>query len=113
MLSIRTSMRLAAASAWVGPAITPKAVRADGQLTFFWRSQEIVAPQAFSPTSEQLAARTAEKVPTLEGLLHQIEVRIDPALAHNQFRPAVTIDRKGEVIVSAFENVIASALRRQ
>jgi hypothetical protein len=88
-------------------------VRADGQLTFFWRSQEIVAPQAFSPTSEQLAERTAEKVPTLEGLLHQIEVRIDPALTHNQFWLAVAIGRKNEVSVSAFQKVLTNALRRQ
>jgi hypothetical protein len=67
----------------------------------------------FQPYLTAAAARTAEKVPALEGLLHQIEVRIDPAFAQNHFRPAVTIDRKGEVTVSAFENVIASALRRQ
>jgi hypothetical protein len=99
LLSIRTSMRLAAASAWVGPTITPKPayvgrVRADGPLTCFWRSQEIVTPQAFSPTSEQLAARTAEKVPTLEGLLHQIEVRIDPAFAQiSSGRPLRSIEK--------------------
>ena len=64
-------------------------------------------------TAEQLAARTEEEVPTLEGLLHQIEVRIDPALTKSYFRPAVAIDRQNEVSVGALENVLTNALRRQ
>ena len=55
MLSIRTSMRLAAASACIGSTITPYKpayvgrVRADGQFDILWRSRELVEPQAFSP----------------------------------------------------------------
>ena len=73
------------------------------------------APRAsgFQPYLRAAGGANCRKVPTLEGLLHGIEVRIGPAFAQNQFRPAVTIDREGEVTVSAFENVIASALRRQ
>ena len=55
MFSIRTSMRLVAASACIGtnhhtykPAYVGR-VRADGQFDILWRSRELVKPQAFSP----------------------------------------------------------------
>ena len=73
--------------------------------------QSVLAP-ANHDRSEQLATRTDE-VRTLEGLLHQIEVHIDPALTKIQLRPAVAIDRKNEMSVSAFEKVLTNALRRQ
>jgi hypothetical protein len=88
-------------------------VRADGQFDILWRSRELVSLRLSARTSEQLAARTEEEVPTLEGLLHQIEVRIDPALTKSYFRPAVAIDRQNEVSVGALENVLTNALRRQ
>ena len=119
MLSIRTSMRLAAASACIGPTITPTSRRTwdasapTGSSTSS-ADRENSSASGFQPVpQEQLAARTEEEVPTLEGLLHQIEVRIDPALTHNQFRPAVAIDRQNEVSVGALENVLTNALRRQ
>ena len=101
MLSIRTSMRLAAASACIGSATSSGDRENSSSLRLSAR------------TSEQLAARTEEEVPTLEGLLHQVEVRIDPALTKSYFRPAVAIDRQNEVSVSALENVLTNALRRQ
>ena len=71
-----------------------------------------VPVERWTRVSEQLPTRT-EEVRTLEGLLHQIEVRIDPALTHNQFWLAVAIGRKNEMSVSAFEKVLTNALRRQ
>ena len=118
MLSIRTSMRLAAASACIGSTITLTSRRTwdasapTGSSTSSGDRENSSSLRLSARTSEQLAARTEEEVPTLEGLLHQIEVRIDPALTHNQFRPAVAIDRKHEVNIKAFECVIANALRR-
>ena len=88
-------------------------VRADGRFDISGDRKKSSSLRLSARTSEQLAARTAEKVPTLEGLLHQIEVRIDPALTKSYFRPAVAIDRQNEVSVSALENVLTNALRRQ
>jgi hypothetical protein len=88
-------------------------VRADGRFDISGDRKKSSSLRLSARTSEQLSARTEKEVPTLEVLLHQLEVRIDPALTHNQFRPAVAIDRKNEVIVKAVENVIADALRRQ
>jgi hypothetical protein len=98
MLSIRTSMRLAAASARVGPTITPKAgVRGTPPcrraVNIFLAIARNRRTSGFQPYL-RAADANCRKVPTLEGLLHQIEVSIDPALADNQFRPAVAIDQK-------------------
>ena len=119
MLSIRTSMRLAAASACIGSTITLRSRRTwdasapTGSATSSGDRENSSSLRLSARTSEQLAARTEEEVPTLEGLLHQIEVRIDPALTKSYFRPAVAIDRQNEVSVSALENVLTNALRRQ
>ena len=119
MLSIRTSMRLAAASACIGAAITLTSRRTwdasapTGSSTSSGDRENSSSLRLSARTSEQLAARTEEEVPTLEGLLHQIEVRIDPALTKSYFRPAVAIDRQNEVSVGALENVLTNALRRQ
>lgn len=88
-------------------------VRADERFDISGDRKKSSSLRLSARTSEQLSARTEKEVPTLEVLLHPLEVRIDPALTHNEFRPAVAIDRKNEVIVKAFENVNANALRRQ
>ena len=110
---------LAAASACIGSTIAPTSRRTwdasapTGSSTSSADRENSSSLRLSARTSEQLAARTEEEVPTLEGLLHQIEVRIDPALTKSYFRPAVAIDRQNEVSVGALENVLTNALRRQ